>query len=1714
MGGGKSSTTTQSVSIPPEVMARYNAVNARAEQVASQPFQKYQGQFVAGLTGQQREGMQNVNQAANQAQSYYNTATNQLQNAYNQGYGQTQAAYQPLQQGYAQGQQYAGQAAQQYGQGYGAAQPYYQGATSTLEQGLEGAGAANQGAMTAAQAAPSAAQAANQFSQAQIFGAQQQSALANQAAMAQAMGATGASSPYYQAATQGIGAALASGQPYQGLATNAAMAGSRSVGPQGLDIGAYMSPYTQQVANTTLQALQQQQQQEMAGQTANAIRSGAFGGDRAGLAAANLARQQSLATAQAMAPIYQQGYAQALAAAQQQQGVGLSAAQADRAAQQQLAQQALAIGQQGYGQQMGAAQQQAALGQALFGQGVTGSQNLAQLGQTQYAQALGAGTAAGQLGQQLYGQGAQQAQLLSGLGQTAFGQNLAASQQQQALGQGLAGLGMQYGQALQGLGQQQFAQGQGMSAQQAALAQQGYGMGAGTAQAMAGLGTGAQAAALQGAQAQIAAGTLEQQTNQADMTARYQEFLQERGFPYQQAQFLANIAMGTGALSGSTTTTQQPTGFFSDERLKEDAEQIGKTNDGQPIYRFRYKGDPRYQIGLMAQEVAQDHPDAVGKHDGYLTVDYKAATDDAVEHRASGGVVPNWMGGAVDEPGYYADGGGVMPRQGYASGSTVQDSDFMRAILQSQLQSFGPFSGGGPYGGAGAGTPGDKSQGYVPKATLPVSKLVTASPVGGGGQRSGLDQAASTGRSIAELVKMGEQGYAKAKSFLSDDKKAPAKPTQGGTTVTKTEPAGAASGAPAKADAPSERAKPVSYESGKEGFQIPGGDQPDTGGVMPVDSMEDAGKMVRQVEPEDIFFASGGVVPRLGYAGLGKVIDPYEMQDPSKGVNAYIEDATEEAEDTSDDKLPGAGGSGGAGKARGVGDDIKDIAGLAGTAASAGKAIASLAALLPFSDERLKDNIEKVGKLNDGQNVYRYDFGNGRTQIGLLAQEVLSKKPEAVGKRDGYLTVDYDKATEGAIKRAMGGLTRQGYATEGEVEETPRYKIEPQNLEDMPEHRQAMLKAIYGPESGGRYDIRYGGVGSSGKTFDPEGPHPNIRERRDDGRYSTAAGAGQFIKGTWDAVTGGAPMTKGYQDAATWKLASDDYSRRTGRDLDADLQETGVTPEIKQALAPTWEAFAKQGRGGGKGVIPASDMPSEKATPVQYSGEDASSGFSIPGGSNFWVPALSVVGSMLASRNPTLGGAIGEGIVGGVAGYQAQQRLTADLAKNVLDIVRDRFNVTTDQKTGETRYFNKNTSELLTPAQFKQVVGGMARGLNVDPAVLGIVSPGQQQGGYTIPGGGGERTPMAPPPPGQGGAPAAAPGQTTAAPGAAQPGAAPTEEAKPVDLTRMNQTQLIDYAQKNPKAFAGLEGERDPNALQQQIANLAQREKNATNQGDTAEASRLAAERMEIQKLKDTYLREAVDLQYKTNIELTKAQTEGYNKYLEKAAGRAETYDTARSSLKRLADIYSSYEPNRAEELKTQVTDFLAGIGFNVFDRAYQNASFDEAMKTALTQAFKIVDENGLTRAPGAAMQNAVQTVPAPTLTAGGAYMLIGKALGELDYYKNKDQKFLEQPRGTQPAEFLLNYSKNYKDETPTNYTRKVFESEIRPGPGVTRQTIESARRSYGFERPAGSEPAPAAGGTQQQPATPAVPQVGAVQQGYRFLGGNPADPASWQKVQ
>ena len=502
-GGGKTQQSSSSVSIPPEVLARYSAVNAQAQTVAQTPFQQYStdpSAFVAQLTPTQQAGIAGTNANANTAQ------------------------------------------------------PYYQ----------------------------------------QAGGMNQQASNMNQ----QAAGLIGAGGSYTQAATQ---------------------AANPLTGQQ---INNYMNPYMNTVLNSTEGLLNQQNQQAQAGQMGNAITSGAFGGDRAGIAAANLNQQQMLAGNNIYSGILNQGYNTALQTAQQQQ-------------------------QQQVGALMGAGSQFNTMGGTMGG--------LAQ-------------------------------------------------------------------------GQGNLAQGQGN------------------------IGAGAQTAGLAGAQAQMTAGQAQQQTGQAGLTALYNQFLQQQSYPFQTTQFLANIAEGTGALSGSNTTSTSPAPFFSDANLKEGIEPLGKLLDGSTVVRFRYRGRPEQHIGFIAQDVEKHNPGAVGMSGGYKTVDYNKVIQDAAHignHLARG------LAGGQHQQMHSSMGGGVSPQRaglGFARGGYADGGygvDYSGAPWAGNMPD---VTGGGPYGNAGEGLV-KSSKTQQPQRNLMVAKPPQQQ------QGSGVNQ-------ITDALKQGESGYKSLKGLL------------------------------------------------------------------------------------------------------------------------------------------------------------------------------------------------------------------------------------------------------------------------------------------------------------------------------------------------------------------------------------------------------------------------------------------------------------------------------------------------------------------------------------------------------------------------------------------------------------------------------------------------------------------------------------------------------------------------------------------------------------------------------------------------------------------------------------------------------------------------------------------------------------------------------------------------------------------------------------
>jgi hypothetical protein len=76
---------------------------------------------------------------------------------------------------------------------------------------------------------------------------------------------------------------------------------------------------------------------------------------------------------------------------------------------------------------------------------------------------------------------------------------------------------------------------------------------------------------------------------------------------------------------------------------------------------------------------------------------------------------------------------------------------------------------------------------------------------------------------------------------------------------------------------------------------------------------------------------------------------------------------------------------------------------------------------LMTSDARVKENKVRVGALNDGTPVYAFNFiGEPATRIGLMAQDVEKRRPDAVTEINGIKAVDYRKAAE--LSGILGGI--------------------------------------------------------------------------------------------------------------------------------------------------------------------------------------------------------------------------------------------------------------------------------------------------------------------------------------------------------------------------------------------------------------------------------------------------------------------------------------------------------------------------------------------------------------------------------------------------------------------------------------------------------------------------------------------------------------------
>lgn len=187
--------------------------------------------------------------------------------------------------------------------------------------------------------------------------------------------------------------------------------------------------------------------------------------------------------------------------------------------------------------------------------------------------------------------------------------------------------------------------------EQQALASGAYGLG--------NLGVSGQNAALSGAGAQIGAGTLEQQTQQAQDTAAYQQFMQQQAFPYQQAQWLAGNETGVGSQMGGTGTTTPPPPSWASQALGLGALGSGLFGSQGALQGIGSAGSSAISsFGEAFPEVAAMMFAPFGFKHGGVVLDHHdlRAVMDGRRNRANGGGVARG----------YDGGGGVTPFGGVA----------------------------------------------------------------------------------------------------------------------------------------------------------------------------------------------------------------------------------------------------------------------------------------------------------------------------------------------------------------------------------------------------------------------------------------------------------------------------------------------------------------------------------------------------------------------------------------------------------------------------------------------------------------------------------------------------------------------------------------------------------------------------------------------------------------------------------------------------------------------------------------------------------------------------------------------------------------------------------------------------------------------------------------------------------------------------------------
>lgn len=203
-------------------------------------------------------------------------------------------------------------------------------------------------------------------------------------------------------------------------------------------------------------------------------------------------------------------------------------------------------------------------------------------------------------------------------------------------------------------------------------------------------------------------------------------------------------------------------------------------------------------------------------------------------------------------------------------------------------------------------------------------------------------------------------------------------------------------------------------------------------------------------------------------------------------------------------------------------------------------------------------------------------FGQARLEFGGAA---------TVGKSFGSGLRDQQEPSQSGAPLGDPGrgfksvVARVGSSIQADIAASARispasYTLGENNLSAQ---QNALLKTISGAESGGKYNVLYGG-----DTFSSYSDHPRrnipIISGPNVGKTSSAAGRYQIIQGTWDEYKNKLNLpdfSPASQDLAAWGLAQDTFKSKTGKDLEQVLSSADASEisSVGKALSSVWTSL-------------------------------------------------------------------------------------------------------------------------------------------------------------------------------------------------------------------------------------------------------------------------------------------------------------------------------------------------------------------------------------------------------------------------------------------------------------------------------------------------------------------------------------------------------------